>query len=114
VPVVVEPVIEPEDTPSVASAGIARVLDRPYVFDDQTGQTPNPDTLFVRPAEHASSLICTRRLIEQVPGGAHTSPLTRLLLPAGIHVSEHQANVVLRLVRAQLADAATEAETPTE
>ncbi|MGW2550119.1 hypothetical protein [Streptomyces sp. NPDC001635] len=85
------------------------------ILDDATKQPPaDVDAVFRPLTPYGSTLVCTVRLIEQTFLGPHQSPVTRLLQPAGAHVSESVAARIRERLEAQAARNTAQADATTE
>ncbi|NML55174.1 hypothetical protein HHL19_35390 [Streptomyces sp. R302] len=81
------------------------------ILDDATGLPPaDIDAVFRQLTEYGSILICTVRLVESTYLGPHSTPVHRLLQPAGAHVSESIAARIRERLVAQAACVAAAAD----
>ncbi|MFB6630029.1 hypothetical protein ACFCWY_09045 [Streptomyces sp. NPDC056362] len=72
------------------------------IIDDATGEPPaDVDEVFKPLTEYGSVLVCTVRLVEQTYLGPHSTPVHRLLQPAGASVSESVAARIRERLQAQ-------------
>lgn len=89
----------PVDSPDAAVAstalGYATQSANTPIVDAKTGEAPELDGLFI---EQGPSRVLTRRLIEHVTFGPHSSPSTRLIAAAGATFSPAQADALSKRI----------------
>lgn len=71
------------------------------LLDEETGEPLDPDTVFQKIEGPGSTLICTRRIVQEINPGEEWSSTTLLVMPAGQVVSQDRADQLLELIRAQ-------------
>lgn len=98
-----------EPVPTVMDTGVALIAAAVHpIIDQETGEAPELDGLFVKLAEHSTIRVCTKRLLEHEEGG-----VTKLLLCKGAQVSLDQAAGILTRL-AEHVGAVVEAPVETE
>jgi hypothetical protein len=73
------------------------------LFDEATGEAPDPEAVFKPLNEYSSAQVCQVRLMERVYIGMHRRPITRLVIAQGTVVSQAQAEQVKDRLRRQAA-----------
>lgn len=94
------------DTLSTAQQLLPAKLDG-RIVDDATGEIPtDPDGVFLTVGTYGERAQCTVRLVEHTGIGTYNTPITRLLVAAGVELKRSQADRIVARLREQLDPAA--------
>ncbi|MEQ7008478.1 hypothetical protein ABN028_20090 [Actinopolymorpha sp. B17G11] len=85
---------EEAEPPKVADIGVAFAAKANELFDEATGDTPDPESVFQPLSEHGSAQVCQVRLLERTYLGLHNNEITRVVMPEGAVISDAQAEQI--------------------